>query len=258
MRLLIAGCGYVGERLLATWPGAVGLRRSPAEASIQADLEDPAALRALRGEFDAVAFMAAPGSRSDEAYRRTYVTGLQNVIEAIRPERLVFASSTAVYHQQDGEIVDEASPTEPTSFTGQRLFEAEQLARNAGGSVLRFGGIYGPGRTALIRRVNEGVALKERWTNRIHRDDCAAMVAHVLRVPEPAATYIGVDNDSCLLSEVTGFIAAAMDRPAPNVEGEPSGKRCQNHAIRSSGFAFRYPSYRAGYPAVIGAYVSSA
>ena len=60
-----------------------------------------------------------------------------------------------MYSQNDGGWVDEDSPTEPDSFSGRRLLEAEQiLAASPFGTVsLRLGGIYGPGRTGLIDRV---------------------------------------------------------------------------------------------------------
>src|SRR5690606_24982960 len=99
--------------------------------------------------------------------------------------RVLFASSTAVYGQDDGSWVDETSPTEPRRFTGRCLLEAEALLAGSGlgFSNVRFAGIYGPGRGRLLSQVLDGSAVfgsEPHITNRIHRDDCAGFLQHLI------------------------------------------------------------------------------
>ena len=69
----------------------------------------------------------------------------------------------------------------PRAFNGRVLLEAERrLAPLQGGSVLRLSGIYGPGRDAMLRRARAAAAPEARWSNRIHVDDAAAALSHLL------------------------------------------------------------------------------
>ena len=292
-RILVAGCGYVGtalsRRLLADGHTVFGLRRQPEglPAGIQpiaADLCDPTSLRAAlaeveHGGIDAVVYAAAAGRGDAQSYRRTYVEGLRNVIEwagaqGMRPPSVLFTSSTAVYAQSDGEWVDETSATEPTQFSGSLMLEAESLLAGSagGGTVLRLGGIYGPGRTRLIDNVRSGRASiragAPRWTNRIHREDAAGALHHLLaRLLANAPVdpvYIGVDDEPADEADVLRWLATRLGAPAPPVAADaetdvpPTGraatnKRCRNRRLRESGYDCRFPTYREGYGALIDA-----
>src|SRR5688572_28639829 len=164
--ILIAGCGYVGTALglrLATAGHVVwGMRRSAAEPPpsiryLAADLTAPQTLQDLPPRLDAVFYTAAPHGADEAAYRAIYVDGLRHLLEALArqhqsPQRVFFTSSTAVYAQSAGEWVDETSPTDSWHFTGSRVLEGERLLLDGPfpATVLRLGGIYGPGRTSLI------------------------------------------------------------------------------------------------------------
>src|SRR5256886_16983899 len=81
--------------------------------------------------------------------RAVYVDGLRNVLSRLRaPRRFLYVSSTSVYGQRDGEEVDETSATEPVEESGRVVLEAESVLRSVcpEAVVLRFAGIYGPGR----------------------------------------------------------------------------------------------------------------
>lgn len=257
MRVLIAGCGYVGTALALELRDhtVYGLRRDPSGLPdhvlpIAADLTDRASLRLP--EVDAIVYTASPSDRSERAYEDAYVRGLSNVLDAIRAPRVIFTSSTAVYAQDDGSWVDERSPAEGNAI----LLEAERIARSAGGIVLRLAGIYGPGRTWLVRRVESGEARSdpERFGNRIHVDDCAGALRHLLALADPAPIYVGVDHAPAPLAEVHAFIAELLGvaPPPAGVERSRGGnKRCRNGALVASGYRFRVPSYREGYPPIV-------
>ncbi len=132
--------------------------------------------------------------------------------------------------------------------------------------VLRLSGIYGPGRTRLLDLVRSGRATyppgPPRYANRIHRDDAAGVLAHLLRLPSPAPLYLGVDDAPVDLAEVLTFLAVELDAPLPRLEEAPSvpgtaspertSKRCSNALLRAAGYRFRYPTYREGYGALLG------
>jgi nucleoside-diphosphate-sugar epimerase len=275
---LIAGCGDVGTRLGLRLAGrghrVFGLRRRPQTLPsplepLAADLTDrqglAAALAHLPAELDAVAYAAAADGHSDDAYHRAYVLGVRRLLAALddagrRPERLVFASSTGVYGQHDGSWVDETSPTEPRGFTGRRVLEGEEVCR-AGpvpSVALRLGGIYGPGRTRLLDRVAAGQIAcpggPPIYTNRIHSDDAAGALAHLLELEAPLPIYLGVDCEPAERSEVIRFLAECLGAPPPPRQPPEEGarphggsKRCSNRRLLESGYRFLYPTYREGY-----------
>jgi len=160
---------------------------------IAADLSDPDTLGDLP-EVEYLFYTAAADKSSDEAYARAYVAGIENTLKALSGSELrhvFFVSSTGVYAQRAGEWVDENSETCPERFSGVRLLQGETAALDGPfpATVARFGGIYGPGRTRLVERVRSGTRCfvdPPRFTNRIHRDDCAGALRHLLVRPTDA------------------------------------------------------------------------
>ncbi|MFA9444597.1 SDR family oxidoreductase [Egicoccus sp. AB-alg6-2] len=273
MKVLIAGCGDLGTetglRLLRDGHDVVGLRRRAERLPsgferLAGDLGD--ALPPLPHDVDAVVFAAAPGQRSVSAYRRVYHDGLAGVLDGLQragasPQRVLFVSSTAVYGVDDGSWVDETTPTRPNSDTGRVLVEAEQLLFEAPlpGTVFRLAGIYGPGRTRLLDQVRAGEAVAPQppvHTNRIHRDDAAEAIVHLLtRVADPAEVYLGVDEAPVDRGEVVRWLADQLGVPPPpegaHQRSRGGDKRCRNDRLLATGFAFAYPTYREGYAAVL-------
>jgi nucleoside-diphosphate-sugar epimerase len=274
MRVLIAGCGYVGSalavRLTEDGARAWGLRRDPSGLPhgvqpVAADLLDPG-LEEWIPRTDAVVYAASPDESSDEAYRRTYVSGLENLLRALRSRgadgaRVILVSSTSVYGDQDGREVDEDTPVAPEDFRGSRVVEGEKILGDTWGDgvILRLGGIYGPGRTRLLERVRAGTARCPApptvWSNRIHVEDAAGALHHLLGVEDPDRVYIGVDREPVSICTVYRYVAELLGAPEPEVEPESGrrrgNKRCSSRRLVESGYAFRYPSFREGYRQVV-------
>ncbi|MDJ0353221.1 MULTISPECIES: SDR family oxidoreductase [Micrococcaceae] len=289
MSVLMAGCGDLGTeaglRFAAAGYRVVGWRRSPEKlpAAIEGAAADLAAgdLPPVPADTTAVVVAIAADSPTEAAYRAAYLDGLSNVVDAVLRSgapvrRVLFVSSTAVYGDAGGEWIDESTTPEPGGFSGRIIREAEEvLYRRLRGTgitpvVLRLGGIYGPGRTRLIDQVRSGAAVipaESRFTNRIHRDDAAAAIVHLCTMDAlPGPVYLGVDNEPAEQGEVLSFLAAELGLPRPPSDtggqsgepnkgsGEPSrggNKRCSNNLLRSTGFAFHYPSFREGYRAML-------
>ncbi|MFE4078882.1 SDR family oxidoreductase [Paenarthrobacter sp. YIM B13468] len=278
MTVLIAGCGDLGTEAGLRFAGlghdVIGLRRSPEKLpaeirGMQADLAR--GVPVIPADVNIVVVAVAADSSTEEAYRAAYINGLRNVLDAldrdsVEPERILFVSSTAVYEDSDGAVVDETTPTEPTRFSGKVLVEAENMlfARTQGTNIqpisLRLGGIYGPGRTRLIDQVRSGQAVipaRPRHTNRVHRDDAAAIIAHLTTMDQdPDPVYVGVDDHAAEMGDVMRFLALEMGIPEPPTASEdahagPGDKRCSNKRLRGTGFELAFPTYMEGYRAVL-------
>ncbi len=278
-QVVIAGCGYVGNTLarmlLAEGHEVFGIRRDPSKLAkgvraIRGDLADPRSLGPAPQRVEYAVFAVGADESTEQAYRRAYLDGLAGLLEWLadegqRPKRIVMTSSTSVYGQRRGEHIDEDSPTHPTQFRGATMLASERLLAASGLSnvVVRLGGIYGPERESLIARALAGelrIRPEEHFSNRIHRDDAAGLIRHLLFHPAPAALYLGVDSEPAEESRLYTFLAKELGLPEPPLEesGGASGrrpgvgsKRCSNRRARESGYAFRFPTFREGYGALI-------
>ncbi|MGY3040120.1 nucleoside-diphosphate-sugar epimerase [Rhodanobacter sp. TND4EL1] len=272
-RILLAGCGDLGERvaarLRASGAEVWALRRHPPARSaggihwVSGDLTDPSSLGALPAGITAVVYLPAPDARDKASYRAVFVDGMRHLLEALdtsQLRRLLFVSSSAVYGEHDGDWVDEATSLDPLGFNGAVLREAEQwLAEQSLQTVvLRLAGLYGPGRLEWVERLRAGQLRAPRevphWANRIHVDDAAAAIVHLLHIETPQAVYLGVDDTPMPLDELYDFLAALIDA-APPAEGvAPAGvgsKRLSNARLRASGWSPQWPDSREGYAELV-------
>lgn len=273
MRILIAGCGYVGgslaRMLVSDGHEVFGLRRAPRDlppgvVAVAADLAEGQHLDDVPGDLDACVTAISADERSESAYEAAYVRAVRNLRSLLEDEspalrRWIFTSSTAVYGHESGEWVDEDTSTSPSSFTGRTVLEGEALVRAAAvplPTTIRLGGIYGPGRTRLVESVRRGEALcppSPTYTNRIHRDDAAGAIRHLLSLPDPAQVYVGVDTDPADRCEVLTWLAEEIGAPPPRTAPgrRRGGKRVDSGRLQSSGYRFTYPTFREGYRAVL-------
>ena len=256
--VVIAGAGDVGGRLArlraALGDDVLALRRRPADVGdgirpVCADLTTGDGLQSLPRRADALVFCAAPDRRDEAAYRALFVDGLRRVRDRVQATKVLLVSSTAVHGEDAGEWVDEATPAQPPAFNGRVLREAErELAQQRGASVLRLTGLYGPGRDALLRRARGGTPGRPHWTNRIHVDDAAAALSHLLDLRDLQPLYLGSDALPALESEVLAWVREREGLPPVAAVPAPvSGRRVDSARLRASGWSPRYPDYLRGY-----------
>lgn len=268
MRLLIAGAGDLGTTLArqASDAGHVvtAVRRRPQHIPgcicLQGDLQQPAQWLPMQPDFDALLWCATPDQRDADGYREIYQNALMAVLDlwALRASvpKVVFCSSTAVY-AEDGERHDESSTRYAQSWNGVALRAAELAlqARLPTAVIARLGGIYGPDRTWLLRRVRAGDPVQERpprWTNRIHVQDAAAALLRLLNDVHAPALCNVVDSDCSAEHTVMDWLAQQLKLPAPpRISGIALGKQVQPAALLRLGFAWAFPDFRRGYAAML-------
>jgi nucleoside-diphosphate-sugar epimerase len=269
-RVLIAGCGYVGTATADLFQSAgwevEGWTHSEDSASqlsakpypVRAvDITDRDAVQGAGRTFNAIIHCASTGGGGAESYRRIYFQAATNLIQILQPDRFLFTSSTSVYAQTNGEWVDEDSAAEPQHETGKILRETEEVVRQSGGIVARLAGIYGPGRSALLRKFLTGEARLEngggRYQNQAHRDDIAFALLHLAKLPDHPGLVNVTDNEPLTQRESYEWLTAKLNRPLPPERSQTrarkrgsSNKRVSNQKMRTLGWAPRFPSFPAG------------
>ncbi|WP_286240879.1 SDR family oxidoreductase [Neptuniibacter halophilus] len=274
--ILIAGCGDVGsklgQQLLQQGHNVVGLRRNINQLpqgiqGISADLGQLDTLQQALSEIqqcDILVYSAAASSHDEAGYQSAYLQGMRNLLQAlpVQPQHLFFTSSSGVYHQDDHGWVDETSPCHPQSFSGRIMLQAEQAVAQASvpSTVVRFTGIYGPGRNHLLNRVRRGdVAPQEppQYSNRIHRDDCTGVLNHLINLHFNGQAlldcYLATDDEPVTMHEVTHWLAETLGSEilTTTASRRAGSKRCSNQRLKDSGYKFIYPDFRSGYRELI-------
>jgi nucleoside-diphosphate-sugar epimerase len=286
MRVLIAGCGYVGmalgRRLVSSGHEVFGIRRSPDQTGemaqtgiipVQADLSDKSTFQNLPRHCPWLVFCAASGGGDVAAYEQTYLQGISNLLEWLKStatpvSRFVYTSSTSVYGQMDGSWVDETAETAPVLETSRVLLAAEKLLLEADRKseipavILRVAGIYGPGRGYWLKQFLDGAIAYNpselRILNMIHREDVAGVIQCALEKGKPGEIYNASDDEPVELPQLQEWLSQHTGKKLSAPESEPSlavaprkrgvsNKKTSNRKLKTQlGYVFRFPSYREG------------
>ncbi len=268
-RILIAGCGYVGQATADLFHGAgwdvEGWTASEKSADTlstkpypicQVDISNRDQVAERGGTFDAVVHCASSRGGGVESYRQIYLNGARNLLE--RFEKMLFTSSTSVYAQRDGSWVTEESETKPVRETGQVLLETEKVVLGRDGTVVRLAGIYGPGRSALLSKFLAGAAIidpkNDRFVNQVHRDDIASAIFLLVSGKwQGCQIYNVVDDEPISQSNCYRWLAQRLNRPSPPIgklteqhKRGDTNKRVSNAKLRSLGWTLQYPTFADG------------
>ncbi len=281
--VLIVGCGDLGSRvgraLLERGLQVHAVRRDTARLpggfiGHASDYSRPGGLdfaAALRPALVVATF--TPADRSEAGYHRGFDDAAANLVAGLgehRPRCVLLVSSTRVFAESAGGWVDEGSELATRDPRAAAIIAAERRLWDSGhrACVVRFSGIYGSPDGYLLARVRRGEltpAFPVRYSNRIHRDDCAGFIVHLLQLAEAgerlAPCYIGTDDCPAPQHEVDTWLAARLGvraaEPLCSPRGKPPGvsptahKRCGNRLLHASGYRLLYPDYRSGYTAVL-------
>ena len=230
-RLLILGCGDVGMRLLplvrerfrvfavTSQPERCDELRAAGAVPVLADLDQPATLKRLAHLAQYVAHLAPPPSEGllDQRTRN---------LCAILPEgaRMVYVSTTGVYGDCQGELIDETRPVAPHNARAKRRVDAETVLRALARrrrvqlAILRVPGIYARDRLPF-KRLEQGtpalLAADDVFTNHIHADDLARAIARALFKGMPGRIYNAVDDTQMKMADYFDTVADAFGMARP-------------------------------------------
>ncbi len=248
MKIAVLGCGYVGAEFARQAKAAghevLGVVRSEASRDklraegLAAEAFDLYAgdWALLPKQFDAVVYAASTGGGGSEAYALAYDVGVKRALAWARDvgaQAFVFTSSTGVYRQDDGTLVDEESvvggaPTADAILGGERAVLSSGFGK---ARVLRFGGLYGPGRHHLVDQLRRGERViggrVDHYINYLHRDDAASSVLAALG-GGPAGARVYNVGDGCPVTKeaLARWIAERLGQSAPVFDpSAPAGPR---------------------------------
>lgn len=269
--ILIAGLGDLGtglaEQFLAEGHRVSAIRRgSHCPSGVELYSQDLLAGAAMLppDPVDLVIIIMTPSEFSEEGYLRAYVRAPQTLLDALAAQQplppVVFVSSTAVFGDVEGDV-DELTPPTPSRYNGKVLLAAEEeLSIRSHCTVVRFSGIYGPGRYRQIDKAarlarGEEALPSAQWTNRIHRDDCVGLLKQVadgwLAGQEMPPLVIGTDNVGGRNLDVLQWLAQQQGLTLAVPDDAPAGKRIRSQYIRQGHYTLRYPGYQDGYSQVL-------
>jgi len=264
-RLLVAGFGDIARRAAPLLASRYEVLRAARRDGFDLDRPDTLVL----GRVDLVLHLAPPPGEGDFDTR---TANLLAALEAgrILPTRLVYVSTSGVYGDCGGELVDESRPIAPQTARARRRADAERrLAlwcslHEVQLVVLRVPGIYAADRLPLARlRAGTPVLRAEDdvYTNHIHADDLAAIAARSLD-DAPAGTYNAADDSEIHMADWLDLVADRHGLPRPQrlpraelkAKVDPQlysfmseSRRLDNRRMkRDLGIQLRYPTVHEG------------
>lgn len=280
MSVFAFGLGYCATRIIAR--GALGPAGGTARgratvdgwraAGVDAFLFDGAraddGLAAGLARADVALVSIPPDPQGDPTLR-----ALGSALRDARLERVVYLSTVGVYGDTGGDWVDETSPTRAITARARARVAAELAWTMFGDEagvvvdILRLGGIYGSGRSALDR-LRDGTARRVvkpgQVFNRIHVEDIARAVETVAAAGRPGAIYNVVDGEPAPPEDMIAYAAEALGRPPPPAEPFATAglsgmalsfyeenRRVRSDKLRALGWTPLYPSYREGLRAIL-------
>ena len=256
--LLIAGAGYLGSEIanLAKNHHVSTATKSGEDGHEACDLSSAEKVFRLSRKIPTpkvIVHCASSGRGGAEAYRAVFIEGARNLLAAFPESHLILTSSTSVYHQTDGSDVDEDSPTEPIRETSQLLLEAEKIVLDSGGTIARLAGLYGPGRSVVLRKFLDGTAVIEeagqRIFNQIHVKDAALATLHLAK-GRLSGVFNVSDNSPISQLECYQGLAEYFDKQLPPTGKKNTSrkrawthKRVLNRKIRETGWEPAFPQF---------------
>lgn len=260
--LLVVGCGYLGMRALSSasnqgwkvYGTSRKLEKKPDIESfggefIEFDITRPETCQNLP---PASAWLWCPAFDRSQglAVQEVVTDGLIRTLNLAptKPERLLFVSTTSVYHQSNGQWVDELSPTKPATESGQAHLRAEQFLTNWADSTnsiaitLRLSGLYGPGRWIRRASLEKGEPIAcdpQTYLNLLHIDDatsgCMAALSSVSALTGHHL-YCLTDDRPITRGEFYQISARLLNAPEPSFINNDQKDFSGNKKVSNSRF----------------------
>ena len=198
--------------------------------------------------IDWVYVLLSPQQSTLEAYQHSYVDSVQPIIQALKQhplQKIVVVSSTRVYGENKGARIDDDSALNPNDPQGQLLLKMEQLYQPAYPTqsiIIRPTGIYGTSVARMLRLAKSSQSYPDlHYSNRIHIEDLAGFLAHLLHVEHVKDAYIVSDNQPLALHEIIQWFQRQLGLAELLLLSEQcTGKRVYATRMQASGFKLKY------------------
>jgi nucleoside-diphosphate-sugar epimerase len=234
-RLLIIGCGDVGLRvalLLRSRHRIFALTRDAERCAVLRDhgltpltgnLDRPATLDGLAGLAHDVIHLAPPPAAGTTDTRTAHLIAALGRGRSL-PQHFVYISTSGVYGDCSGALVNETSPLRPCTDRARRRADAERRLRQWGAragvrvSILRVPGIYAADRLPVARIERGTPALlpqDDSYVNHVHADDLAQMVVAALHRGQANRSYNASDDAPQKMGDYFDLVADRYCLPRP-------------------------------------------
>ncbi|MDJ0775363.1 MAG: SDR family oxidoreductase [Mastigocoleus sp. MO_167.B18] len=273
MNFIIIGCGYVGYALAehlqqkktcvvtatTTTPEKISKLQKVAQKALVLKGEDIEGLKSALQNQDTVLLSIARIGNS--TYQETYLQTAKNLVRAVKDnptvKQIIYTSSSSVYGNFGGNLVDEETQIQPTSESGKTLRETEQILLSASNEklsicILRLAGIYGPNRE--IRKIYSRFAGKtlpgegKEAANWIHLDDIVGAIDFASR-HRLAEIYNVVDDANLTRYEVIEKVCA--EHNLEKIKWDSSLKSSRSSNARVSNQKLKAAGYKLIHPQII-------
>ncbi|MEM9568675.1 MAG: NAD(P)-binding domain-containing protein [Cyanobacteria bacterium P01_E01_bin.34] len=224
-RLVIWGAGELGGRVAKLWThgSVVGITKTPnRHSTLQAmgvEARVGSAADVLQPEDTLL--LAIPGyAAQGEA--------ISQLAQTPSPHRAVLISSTGYYGPNASGLVTTNAPP-GSEERPQNIAATEQAFRQWAGEtgvVIRFGGLYRPGRgpiSPLARRGTASAGPPNKVLALIHYDDAAIATVKALELPAPNSTYIGITLPSPTRQQYYTAACQALELAPPTFTAPLTG-----------------------------------
>lgn len=286
-RLLIIGCGDVGLRValllrsryriyaLTRGAGQLATLRQHGLIPLTGDLDRPGTLAGLSGLAHEVIHLAPPPARGVTDTRTAHLIAALGRGRSL-PQHFIYISTSGVYGDCSGALIDETSPLRPQTERARRRADAERRLRIWGArtgvrvSILRVPGIYAADRLPVARIERGTPALQaedDTYVNHVHADDLARMVIAALHHGQANRSYNASDDAPQKMGDYFDLVADRFNLPRPprltrsDVRSAVpenlysfmnESRRLANHRIKQElRVRLRYPTVREGIAAAV-------
>ena len=297
--VIIFGCGYLGtalaKHLLNQGVRVAALTRNAEKAAylrkmvaelrtgykqaaievIEGDLDSNDWHGRVEGRYEAAVNCVSSAGGGLAGYQKSYVDGQRSILEWSKSQSIrsyIYTSSTSVYPQDDGVLIDESADTSGAPATGQLLLKSEAMLAKSDifpkWYVLRLAGIYGEGRHFLLNQIRQAKGeipgSGEYEMNMIHLEDIISAICAALCGEAASDVYNITDDAPTIKAEVMAYLAEAMELPKPVFNPKKVSERLKRrggrmpHRYVSNKKARvalewnpNFPSFREGYASLL-------
>ena len=254
MHILLIGYGKtsqgIAKQLFEQGHQITTISRSPkTDAYATHDMQDVHQLDLTQiAPIDGVYVLLSPNESTLEAYQKTYVDSVQPICNALKQhpvQRIIVVSSTRIYGENQGEQIKDDSIIQPKDVQGQLLLKMEQLYQQAFPQqciVIRPTGIYGTSVARMIKLAeNTQHYPKVHYSNRIHIEDLARFLVHLLHVEHPHKSYLVTNSHPIAMHLIIQWFQQQLNLPILELDSlEVSGKRIYATHMREMEFELKH------------------